>query len=167
MSHSVFLELYREFCRNLVEENFAGEICYNHLNQLDESLPDPEEVRRKRLNDLAGSMVDFAQDHFRSDIRREFQSLRNKEERAEREVERFGSKVSAYESLFREILSELRRFNENHPLKPISEDTIEEARKGFAHFNTLGSLYLELLCDGSEGEESGKSGGIARKRERG
>ena len=164
MSHSVVLELYRAFCRNLELERFPDMICYNHLYLLDRSLCTPQKTKAKLLNDFAGNLIDFVQNRFRSDIRKEFEDIRDTPGRDWGEVEKFGRKISVYENFFREILRDLGRFNEKHPLKPISADTMESARKGYAHFHILAALYLELLTDGLGKEREEISCATLQKR---
>jgi len=147
--NEIFVQSIRDFqdsfCKHMERSSDEKPICYNSLSFLDEALSVADEQRRKRLDDFAFHIVTYVQNRLRFLLREIHGKIGDTDLSEKERLTEFHRRIIRYEECFETVLSDLERFNSHHPLKPLSERTIGEGRKGFAHFKMLSRTCFELF----------------------
>ena len=140
------------FCQSRHTWTVEKDICYDSLRKLDERLERSDGVRAKALDRLAENMIDFIEKRIRHLMREEFDTIRKQEHPPSKKVENFRKHIAFYDECYRQSVSEIERFDHEHPLHPVSDETLYHARSGYAHFGTLAMTYRDMLVPEWAGE---------------
>ena len=136
----------RELAEALQRDEVVSHLCLARLHELDGRLEDAEdETRRKYLNRLSMAMTEYAQTRLRHMAREDFEKLHDKEHLEDEVFETYRRRVTKYDSCFKNTLDDLVRFNEEHPLHPVEEETFRFTRTGLVHFEQIIQTYIRIL----------------------
>ncbi|BDY11768.1 hypothetical protein [Hydrogenimonas cancrithermarum] len=144
------------FSRQMEMRDSMEGICYACLESLDNSLNVSNPLKKGMLNDFAFFIMDHVQNRFRYILRENFQKAEGLKVVENGGAATFDRENEWYGECFGRILQEMERFNAGHPLKPLTNQILEECRERFAHFEILRRLYLELVDIGHDRERVGR-----------